>query len=432
MKNVLVITTDYYPYPSSNTNCFEPLLEKMEQSGFNVDIVTRRLNKRDLPYEKMSKNIHVFRVDDIRTINTFRVNEWANGAKHKSVKLIRKLIALISKTIYYAIFCLFREEKRFAGWDTKQAIKKSINMNAERSYDIIISISHPVITHKIASRLLKAFNNRPKWIWMEYDPYCYNQFMYGKACLRRLLPIQLKYFEECDTVVTTPELLPLYFEQQELKGVAHKIHSLAYANMKEVKINQTNAAHIELKKNKVNCIFAGALGESIRDPKYLIGLFSTLADDLHLIIMTGSRPGFFEKELAAAEDAVTLSLNQTRDTAYLAMANSDILVNIGNLVAFQTPGKIFEYMAMGKPIIHISSIENDSSIKYFKDYPYVLIIKQYEKNIDAHRTEILDFCRTNAGKTMSFDEVKQAVPNLVSENVTYSFLELIRNTIDKR
>lgn len=37
----------------------------------------------------------------------------------------------------------------------------------------------------------------------------------------------------------------------------------------------------------------------------------------------------------------------------------DVLVNIGNALAAQTPGKLFEYLGSGKPILHCHSVDDD-------------------------------------------------------------------------
>lgn len=42
---------------------------------------------------------------------------------------------------------------------------------------------------------------------------------------------------------------------------------------------------------------------------------------------------------------------------------ADVLVNIGNALPDQVPGKIFEYMGAGKPILHIAAGANDGSSK---------------------------------------------------------------------
>jgi hypothetical protein len=58
-----------------------------------------------------------------------------------------------------------------------------------------------------------------------------------------------------------------------------------------------------------------------------------------------------------------------------------IFWSIRNSVEFQIPGKIFEYMSTGKPILHFSKFSEDPAITYLKRYPKALIINEWERNI---------------------------------------------------
>lgn len=50
-----------------------------------------------------------------------------------------------------------------------------------------------------------------------------------------------------------------------------------------------------------------------------------------------------------------------------AQRQADVLVNIGNDFDVQIPGKLFEYMGAGRPILHIAHDRTDASIKLVED-----------------------------------------------------------------
>jgi hypothetical protein len=56
------------------------------------------------------------------------------------------------------------------------------------------------------------------------------------------------------------------------------------------------------------------------------------------------------------------------------MREADILVNIGNDAPYQLPSKVVEYISMGKPILNVAKIEEDSSREFFKAYPVSLCL----------------------------------------------------------
>lgn len=143
--------------------------------------------------------------------------------------------------------------------------------------------------------------------------------------------------------------------------------------------------------------------------------------------MTGFAMDSFLDNIDDIHDVIRVYPMQLQDTAYSTMLRADILVNIGNTVSFQTPGKIFEYMAMGKPIIHFQKTVDDPCLKYFKDYPMVLIINELENDPVKHAQMIEEFCRQNQKRTLSFEEVSQIIPQYTSKQVVNGFVQLIDN-----
>ena len=98
------------------------------------------------------------------------------------------------------------------------------------------------------------------------------------------------------------------------------------------------------------------------------------------------------RNFAASHDKISLYPLQSPEIAIDALMNSDILVNIGNTVEFQIPGKIFEYMSTGKPIVHFSKLPEDPALKYLQKYPRVLIIKEWEGNDEQMVNHLEVFC----------------------------------------
>ena len=58
------------------------------------------------------------------------------------------------------------------------------------------------------------------------------------------------------------------------------------------------------------------------------------------------------------------------------IAESDILLNIGNLIPNMVPSKIFEYMSYLKPIISTYDISNEPSATYLRQYPLALLLSK--------------------------------------------------------
>lgn len=424
LKRLLVITADYYPYPSSNTNCLEPLLFALEKDGWKIDIVTRRMREDSLCFEHPYPNRRVYRMDDIRTMHTIKVNERVANAKGRKIQSFLKGISFISKAFYYAKYCLKTKEPRFAGWNRNAVLEKCRALMNENKYTAILSVSHPVITHELAMQLKKTSDDSVLWFLYEFDPFCYNEVLYGKNCCEKLEKEQHQLFSACDGIFLTKELYDFY-QQTPFSSYREKMFAIPFSNMKRIEIDDhVHCDAVDFDEEYINCVFGGALLEDIRNPVYAINVFGSLTEEkVRLNLLSGSNVDFLTDALKQAKTAVRLYPPQPREEAYEVMLRGDILVNFGNTVVFQIPGKIFEYMAMGKPIIHFQKIKEDPCLKYLKNYPMVLIINEQENNIEKHGKMIADFCIKYKGQRLTYEEVSSFISEYTSEKVSSGFVD---------
>lgn len=432
MKNLLAIVGDYYPHPSSNTNCTEPLLRGLEQKGWSVDVVTVK-QWLELPNHEIEKSgREIWRIDDPRSMNTILQNQVCSIPAPRLLKTVNKLFAFVSKSLFYARYCLRAHDKRYAGWPRGITAAKCKELHRAKGYDVVLSVSHPAKCHEIAQEFLDALSNdkRPRWILYELDPYCYNEHLYGKDCYRKLSASQHDLFAAADAVCVTPELYDFY--QQTPFGVyMDKMISVGFPNMKAIEYTEEDPTATPLADDRINCVFAGSLNAGIRSPRYTLEVFALCGGDLRLSIMTSFELGGILQEIDGVSSSVKAFPSQSLDTAHRTMESADVLVNIGNTIALQTPGKIFEYMALGKPIVHFRKIEDDPCLKYFHDYPMVLVVDEREDDRQKQARRVVEFCKRYAGKTLAFEEVSQRMPQLTSEVVVDGFVSMVERLIAK-
>ncbi|MBM6839360.1 hypothetical protein H9X77_14275, partial [Clostridium saudiense] len=107
--------------------------------------------------------------------------------------------------------------------------------------------------------------------------------------------------------------------------------------------------------------------------------------------------------------------------ALKAMRSADILISIGVTEGNQVSGKIFDYFATGKPIVHLYFKDDDPNLKYFKEYPLALCLRIDEVLIDKNCVKFSEFCKEYAGRKIEFNEVKKifyyATPKYVTEQI---------------
>ena len=87
----------------------------------------------------------------------------------------------------------------------------------------------------------------------------------------------------------------------------------------------------------------------------------------------------------------------------------DVLVSIGNHLRgtdYSLPSKIIEYIALGKPILHIYGGSNDSVIEYLDKYALGCVIYP-EEGIEKNVEKLELFIKHNKGNRIPFEQVKQ-------------------------
>ena len=154
-------------------------------------------------------------------------------------------------------------------------------------------------------------------------------------------------------------------------------------------------------------VYAGYLYYEIRNPRTMLEVFSRIRDvDLHLYV-AGDR--FIRHMLSQYyPDNIAIDGLVSRDN-YLNIINSaSVLINMCNTVKLQAPSKLTELISTGKPIINFY-YNQDSGYRMIEKYPLgINIANDMDYNDAADKVSI--FIRDNAGKSISFDDVKKLYP----------------------
>ena len=127
---------------------------------------------------------------------------------------------------------------------------------------------------------------------------------------------------------------------------------------------------------KIRLVFVGTLNRTTRSSKHLLQIFEMLlqteiAERLELHFFGGI--DYCEEQFMPYQELMSKRIflhgHVSRKDAIHAIYSADILVNIGNSNPYQEPSKVIEYASIGKPIINIMTIHNDSSALVLEKYP---------------------------------------------------------------
>lgn len=393
VKRRLIISYSYKPANNPRSFRWAAIAEFWVKQGYQVDVVSAW--KSGLPRQEVVNGVHIYRVSvraielfrkllgktdlhleqqepkDFQSVNDFNIENSGDG-------FVKKTILLIWKQIYWPDSVCF--------WYFS-AIKQAQKLFDLYQYESLISVSLPFTGHLVGLRLKKIFPHI-KWMVDVGDPFSFQESepINNRQLYRNLNKIvEKKVFLQADSIsVTTKPTLEKYVKLfPEVKSkieIIPPLISISSDTEDKVKV-------LPEKSHKIKMVFVGRLYKNIRNPSFLLKLFSHLLDtplgnnlELHFFGEFQECYNYFIPYRQLINSHLFLHGVVNHSQAIQAMKSSDILINIGNKTIYQLPSKIVEYVSMSKPIINLSQILEDSSREFLKEYPLALCLLETEDN----------------------------------------------------
>lgn len=211
---------------------------------------------------------------------------------------------------------------------------------------------------------------------------------------------------EQDMVLTTPFIR----EALEARGIAANYRDAGFPMLTQNPRLPTDA-DIPMPADKINLLFTGWLYADIRSPKYFLELAKHLDERFRIVFMGKECEKLRERfDFDTGAEVVTLP-NQPYQVALNAMADADILINIGNSVPVHMPSKTLEYINARKPMVNFHKLPDCPTLHYTKRYPLCLNI--YEGDTPDPQA-FIRFCLENRGKTAPEPQISECTPNHIA------------------
>lgn len=438
----ILIISNYFD-PAMNARAFRwgEITRRWSVAGNEVEVISRWM-PGSLTYEvkdgvvihRVGRGFFEFlrgaREAKFKRSHFDRTEVKSSGVMEGVRKFAKRVHDLTWKKIYWPDFgCLWSLSAR----------KKALELFRAKGFDAIVSVAPPFSSHLVAFLSRKKVGEVP-WIVDVGDPFC---FMLETPVNNMALYSRLNYkaersiFRSSDYVtVTTAKTAERYRgsfpEFGEKVKVIPPMVSLWESEFQE---RRKNAG-----LKKVVLAYIGSLVGKIREPDRLLEIIRAAVRlqpdlkgtlELHFfgdVSMCGTN---FERYGDIREMCVFRGM-VARNVVPRAMADADILVNIGNATNYQLPSKIVEYIYSGKPIINICSIPDDSSADALDGHPYALNVFDDGKSASDDAVALLDFVAKTRGKTLPREDVKKMVSAHTVAVISEQYMALIKMAIADR
>ncbi len=387
---LLLILAQYHPALNPNVYRWGAIATHWASEGHEVHVLCTK--RSGLPDEVVMDGVQVHRAGQnslldwgYNLLNTSRRRGEAGGTppgRHgKFRRGLEKVVDLSWRSFYWPDGrCLWYGPGR----------RKAKQLLKAYAFDGVISVGAPFTAHLIGLACKRA-NPKLHWLVDIEDPFAFvdayfinNRRLY-KALNFRAEAAVLKAADAISvTVDTAKQAYTKYFPGIESKiEVIPPLFDSSLGASPDFELFEPDRLHLS---------YFGAFYAPIRTPDAALKLLDLLFErhpelESKLVIHFF---GEIEYSVRAAFErhhrlAARLRMHGLvdRDVVAAAMAKTTFLLHIGNTTTYNLPSKSADYLASGKPIVHLSASDPDTFQDFMGDYPMLFVAKADAVSVES-------------------------------------------------
>lgn len=389
---ILIISAWYHPFIHPRAHRWTHVAEHWAAQGHEVHVVCSR--RRDCPSEAVQGGVSVHRVgfDSLKEVVYFALRTQTGrgrvGAAVRPPGLGTRLLAWLYRVFWKNLYfpddaCLWYFPAR----------RRVLTLLEKQSFDAVVSVSLPFTGHLIGLAAKRRFTGIP-WLADIGDPFTIqakplnNARLYGRISRN----LERKVLRCADAAVVT-------------HAGAVRAYRAAFGDVTDRLAvvpplwSESAIVPVEALPGEGGILigYFGALYAPVRTPDAFLDLLektrrlrSDSAARLSVQVYGEIFPEFFKKLHEAP--GVHLHGLRSREEAWSAMLRMDVLLHIGNSTAYQLPSKVVDYLASGKPVLHLSYVDDDPFLDFWGDVPGLLCLRVRQgRVVDNDLPRWLDF-----------------------------------------
>lgn len=415
---ILIIIHSYKPELTPRAFRWTAIAQYFSAQGHKVDVVCAR--SPDVAAHEFIAGVEVHRVRDLLIQ---RPSGLATG-KARNAPLLYRLVRWVYKHTWRKLYW----PDSACGWFFP-SMRLAFMLLKRSQYDRLITVSHPFTGHLVGLALKRRYPNL-HWLVDMGDPFCLMEdpSPNNTALYRRLNQrIDHAVLRGADVVsVTTTGTRAAYAAR--FPDTAAKIYVVPPMLTLHTEISPGT---YKQKGASLQLVYVGTLYRNLRSPVPLLELFERLVlllsgihMELHFLGHINDCADLFSRYDHWIGSHIFIHGVVSRERAQEHMEAADVLINLGNRSSTQLPSKVIEYVAMGKPILNLVSIEEDSSAGILASYPSALTVCMDSSAIPGVEVQkIADFVaqppRVNA------ERVRDWLSPYTEQSVTQEYMSLL-------
>jgi glycosyltransferase involved in cell wall biosynthesis len=387
--------------------------------------MAKKNNVTVISIDGISRDYKIETVDNHKLIRGYVKDLAIRKKVQKSIKEGK----VIKKTIYSFVYNYYRAKSYVKALISKQntdiqKIKAFDKILETQEIDVLIPVCIP-FEAVLSSVKFKKKHTKVKLIPILFDRFTYNESLHRNKINMLIKEKKHKSLEQ-EMVLYSDKIYSMKQLKRTFKNMfpdeINRFRFIEHPLLKKIHLPICNE-----KGSRISIIYAGALYKEFRSPKFVLDIFSKMGQEFEL--------NFYSS--GDCEDIINQYSQQTNSVfkqyGYVeiedlknAYSCADIFLSIGNKNMENVTSKIFEYISIGKPIIHFYYNDDDPTLDLLRGYPLAICFKQDYSIINNLINDVRDFCMESYKKNIKFGEIS----NLYKDaNPTY-IVDMIESDIN--
>lgn len=421
---VLFLTDSYLHHPSINGVCCENVVHEGQKRGYSITVLADFLRNDDLLREEMN-GVTVLR---IKPSGLIRLVTRLKQKKGILAALLRKSLTLthrIGNEMAWRFMSFFlRHEIEWYQSSAWSGVDFLFIMRLYRTLDRLYQKQHfdyLIVSHYPPDNLAAA-----AWLKKKYPQICYIPWMldalaggnwphvkssesgdfdvdyYDALCLKR----ERYFFKNADRIFAMETSRNYHNNHCREADYYDRFRYMEPSLFTLPRSPKNGTLPVVFDRSKINILFAGYLYE-LRDPT---SFFQTLDQHLFDNVVCWLCGGITAQNLKIVNfyeekypGHIHVLGNIPHEQLGALYQQADFLLNVGEKNPNVIAGKIFEYMATGKPILSTVPDGGNTATAYLQRYPAALLLPESE-DVEKAAVRLEIFFNQWRGKNLCFEE----------------------------
>lgn len=416
--HIVFLVGSYFPYYTAVSKCIGNITDELAKEHKITIICQKSFNEQN-------------EIDIYNKQKIIRFNTKESKIRNRLITNIkeRKGITRILNKSFLNIYIMSRLVKTIFSKVTVKdelvdAYFQALN-EINTPIDLIIPSCMPFESVLATINFKKYSKSELKVVPFLFDQFADNSNLH-RVKLNRLLKRPKHIMLEREIIVHSDRILAMHSLKQHFEKEFGEFNKTIYY-VEHPLITHPTIKTTEASKN-IKISYIGGLYKNYVTPNYLLELFSNV-DDNNLFLnfyIIGNLNRIVDTFCEAFPQKIANHGSLPKEEADKAAANSDILISIAEKDGIQMSSKIFEYISLGKPIIHFYSVDNDVNLKILHKYPLCLCLKQDKNKLKENIKLFVEFCKRHKDSSVEFDNIKEAFSDALPEYTANLIMELVR------